>query len=358
MAESKIQGLHHITLGCSDARQTVDFYSHVLGLRLVKQTVNFDDPTSYHLYFGNASGTPGSVVTFFEWQGAPAGSPGIGGTHHFALRVADGTVLRKWKRYLNDKGIKVNGPLDRHYFESIYLKDPDGVIIELATDGPGWTIDEAPDALGETYREPPAEMVTTNRDRARIEKDTYLEPVPEITEDMALTQGMHHITAIATDIERTNAFLGDLLGLSLVKRTSNFDDPGSAHWYWGVDGGKPGTLITYFERNPAKEPRARMGVGQTHHYALAVPDDETQHIYREKLITAGHRVSPIMDRVYFKSIYTRDPDGHVVELATAGPGFVVDEDLDDLGTKLMLPPWLEAERSRLTPYLQPLTEER
>lgn len=351
-----IQGLHHITLGCSDAARTVNFYTRVLGLRLVKKTVNFDDPTSYHLYFGDQRGSPGSVVTFFEWRGAPEGHPGIGGTHHFALRVADGAALRKWKRYLTARGIAVNGPLDRHYFESIYFKDPDGGIIELATDGPGWTLDEAPDALGEAFREPPAEMITTNRDKARIEADTHPELVPEITEDIALTLGMHHITAIGTNIERTHSFLGDILGLSLVKRTSNFDDPDSAHWYWGVDGGKPGTLVTYFERDPEREPKARMGVGQTHHYALSVPDDDAQLTYRERLLEAGYRVSPVMDRVYFKSIYTRDPNGHVVELATAGPGFAVDEDVSELGTNLMLPPWLEQERSRLTPYLQPLTE--
>lgn len=352
-----IQGLHHITLGCSDAARTVDFYTRVLGLRLVKQTVNFDDPTSYHLYFGDERGGPGSVVTFFEWRGAPQGKPGVGGTHHFALRVPDGTVLRKWKRYLNDRGVPVNGPLDRHYFESIYLNDPDGTIIELATDGPGWAINEAPDALGQGYREPPAEMVTTNRDKARIEADTYPEPVPEITEDMRLRNGMHHITAISSDISRTQAFLSDLLGLNVVKRTSNFDDPGSAHYYWGVDGGRPGTLVTYFERDPKREPRARMGVGQTHHYAFSVPDDDAQLAFRERLISAGLRVSPVMDRVYFKSIYTNDPDGHVVELATAGPGFAVDEAPHALGSRLMLPPWLEGERGRLTPYLQPLTGE-
>lgn len=350
-----IQGIHHLTLGCSDAARTVDFYTRVLGLTLVKQTVNFDDPTSYHLYFGDAHGAPGSVVTFFEWRGAPQGKPGVGGTHHFALRVADGTVLRKWKRYLNDRGVAVNGPLDRHYFESIYLQDPDGAIIELATDGPGWAIDEAPDALGREYREPPPEMITTNRDKARIQADTYPEPVPTITPEMALINGLHHITAISSDIERTAGFLGDLLGLELVKRTSNFDDPDSAHLYWGVDGGRPGTLITYFGRDPKKEPRARTGVGQTHHYALSVPDDATQLSYREALLKAGLRVSPVMDRVYFKSIYTQDPDGHVVELATAGPGFAVDEAPTELGTKLMLPPWLEAERGRLEPYLQPLT---
>jgi glyoxalase family protein len=349
-----ISGIHHITLGCSDAARTVDFYTRVLGLRLVKKTVNFDDPTSYHLYFGDAAGSPGSVVTFFEWGDAPQGRPGVGGTHHFALRVADGAALRKWKRYLNDRGIKVNGPLDRNYFESIYLKDPDGSIIELATDGPGWAIDEAPDALGQGYREPPLEMVTHNRDRARIEADTHLEHVPEITPDMALARGLHHITAIASDIARTHDFLGGQLGLGLVKRTSNFDDPGSAHWYWGVDGGEPGTLITYFERDPKKEPKARTGVGQTHHYALSVADEDTLLSFREALLAAGQRASAVLDRVYFKSVYTRDPDGHVVELATAGPGFAVDEPPEALGSALMLPPWLEPERARLEPYLQPL----
>ncbi len=349
-----IRGLHHITLGCADAARTVDFYTRVLGLRLVKKTVNFDDPTSYHLYFGDALGTPGRVVTFFEWAGAPRGKPGLGGTHHFALQVTDGVVLRKWKRYLTDRGVAVTGALDRHYFESIYFNDPDGTIIELATQGPGWTIDEAPDALGREYREPPPEMVTTNRDKARVAADTYPGAVPETTPDMALSFGMHHITAIASDIGRTHAFLGELLGLELVKRTSNFDDPGSAHLYWGVGGGQPGTLVTYFERDPATEPRAQLGAGQTHHYALSVPDDDTQLGFRETLITAGYRVSPVMERVYFKSIYTQDPDGHIVELATAGPGFAVDEEPDELGTRLTLPPWLEAERGRLTPYLQPL----
>jgi len=349
-----IRGLHHITLGCSDAARTVDFYTRVLGLRLVKKTVNFDDPTSYHLYFGDRVGSPGSAITFFEWRGAPKGRPGIGGTHHFALQVTDGAALRKWKRYLTDQGVPVNGPLDRHYFESVYFKDPDGTIIELATQGPGWTVDEPADALGREYREPPPEMVTGNRDKARIEADTHPEPVPEITPDMSLRFGMHHITAIGTDIGRTHAFFGELLGMQLVKRTSNFDDPGSAHWYWGVDGGRPGTLITYFERDPKKEPRARIGVGQTHHFALAVPDEAQQQGWREKLITSGYRVSPVMDRIYFKSIYTQDPDGHIVELATAGPGFTVDEDVSELGTHLMLPPWLEGERKRLEPYLQPI----
>jgi len=349
-----ITGIHHITLVCANAQRTVDFYTRVLGQRLIKKTVNFDAPDSYHLYFGDTLGRPGTAITFFEWPTAPKGHPGIGGTHHFALQVRDYTGLLKWKRRLIDLGLNVDGPLDRHYFKSIYFNDPDGVILEIATYGPGWTVDEAPDVLGSAYRQPPAEMLVNNRDTARIQAETWPEPVTTITPDMALDQGMHHITAIGASIERTQAFYGDLLGMRLVKRTSNFDDPNSAHWYWGVGEGKPGTIITYFERDPRRETRARMGTGQTHHFALAVPDEAVQLEWREKLVQAGLPVSPVMDRVYFKSIYTRDPDGHIVELATAGPGFSVDEDPASLGSSLKLPPWLEAQRADIEAALAPI----
>ncbi|MBF8282244.1 MAG: glyoxalase [Anaerolineales bacterium] len=352
-----ILGLHHITLVCSDAQRTVDFYTRVLGQRFVKKTVNFDDPGSYHLYFGNETGRPGSAITFFEWPDAPQGHPGIGGTHHFALQVADNDGLLKWKRRLTDLGLSVKGPLDRNYFTSIYFNDPDGTILEIATRGPGWTVDEAAGGLGMEYREPPPQMVINNRDEARTrsEAKTWPEPVPAITPDMALMQGMHHITAIGADIQRTHAFFGELLNMRRVKMTSNFDDPTSAHWYWGVGDGRPGTLITYFERQPSKARRAQMGAGQTHHFALAVPDEEIQLEWREKLIKAGLRVSPVMDRIYFKSIYTSDPDGHIVELATAGPGFAVDEDVAGLGQSLKLPPWLEKHRAEIESVLRPIT---
>lgn len=350
-----IQGIHHITLVCGDAQRTVDFYTDVLGLRLVKQTVNFDDPGSYHLYFGNEIGRPGSTVTFFEWPDAPQGAPGIGGTHHFALRVADYDGLLQWKRRLMDRGLAVDGPLDRHYFTSIYFQDPDGTIIEIATDGPGFSRDEAADSLGTAYKAPPAQVVVNNRDEERIAAEIWPEPVPEITATMALSQGMHHITAIGKDIERTHAFFGDLLGMRRVKMTANFDDPESAHWYWGVGQGEPGTLITYFERSSEQSRRVRMGRGQTHHFALAVPDEEMQLTWREKLLAAGFQVSPVMDRVYFKSIYTHDPDGHIVELATLGPGFLIDEDEEELGRSLQLPPWLEGRRAELENQLKPLS---
>lgn len=352
-----ITGLHHITLVSSNAQRTVDFYTRVLGQRLVKQTVNFDDPGAYHLYFGDAEGRPGTAITFFEWKHATRGQPGIGGTHHFAMRVADYDGLLMWKRRLTDLGVSVDGPFDRHYFTSIYFRDPDGVIIEIATDGPGWTIDEAPDAIGSAFRAPPEQMLVNNRDAARIAATTWPEPVPTITPAMALMQGMHHITAIGADIERTHAFFGDLLGMRRVKMTNNFDDPNSAHWYWGDASGRPGSIITYFERDPAQSQRVRMGAGQTHHFALAVPDEATQLAFRDRLLAAGLAVSPVMDRIYFKSIYTRDPDGHIVELATAGPGFAVDEPVASLGTSLQLPPWLETHRDDITRVLTPLQVE-
>ena len=350
-----IQGIHHITIVASDAARTIDFYTRVLGLRLVKQTVNFDDPTSYHLYFGDDLGRPGTAVTFFEWRGAPQGAPGIGGTHHYALSVPDRDGLLRWKRRLTDHSLRVNGPLDRHYFTSIYFNDPDGTIIEIATRGPGWTIDEPADALGSEYRDPPHEMTVANRDSARIAAETWPEPVETIDPGMALAHGIHHITAIGTDIARTDAFFGELLGMRRLKKTKNFDDPTSAHWYWGVGDGAPGTVITYFERKSERERPAKMGAGQTHHYALSVPNDEAQAAWRERLVAAGLRVSPILDRVYFKSIYTQDPDGHIVELATAGPGFAADEAPADLGTSLKLPRWLEEQRDRIAAGLKPLS---
>lgn len=349
-----ILSLHHITIVCQSAQRTADFYTRVLGLRLVKKTVNFDAPTTYHLYFGNERAEPASLVTFFEWPNASRGAPGIGGTHHFALHVVDYDNLLRWKRRLVDLGIAVKGPLDRHYFTSLYITDPDGTIVELATRGPGWTRDEPADSIGTTHRDPPPEMLTGNRDKAKIEATTWPEPIPAILPTMQLEFGIHHITAIGQDIERTHDFYHGLLGMRRVKRTSNFDDPGSFHWYWGVADGKPGTLVTYFERKPDREKPVRMGAGQTHHFALAVADEDTQLEWREKLLSAGLQVTPVMDRVYFKSIYLHDPDGHIVELATLGPGFTVDEPLESLGQTLCLPPWLEGSRERIDQSLQPV----
>ncbi|MFZ4826556.1 MAG: VOC family protein [Phototrophicaceae bacterium] len=347
-----ILGLHHITLVSADAQRTLNFYVQVLGLRLVKQTVNFDDPSSYHLYFGDAIGSPGTAITFFEWRGAPRGRRGIGGTHHFALTVPDEVALLKWKRRLIDHQIQVKGPYDRRYFQSIYFNDPDGVIVEIATAQPGFTVDEA--QPGQHFMSPPEDIQLENQDDERIQQRIWADPVPLITHDMALTAGMHHISAITADIERTHAFFGEILGMERVKMTANFDDPTSVHWYWGVNGGQPGTLITYFERPYSTTRASQMGTGHTHHFALAVEDEQTQQYWRERLIQSGLPVSPVMDRDYFKSIYTRDPFGHIVELATREPGFAVDEPVETLGQRLQLPAMHERLRSKIEAILTPL----
>jgi glyoxalase family protein len=320
-----IQGLHHITLICSNAQRTVDFYVGVLGLRLIKQTVNFDDPGSYHLYFGDELGHPGSAITFFEWPGARRGNPGIGGTRHFALTVADETGLVKWQRRLADLGIAVQGPVAGPRWASIFLQDPDGTAIEIATH----------DAVL----------------AARLDTAIWNQPVPEITCDMALSRGMHHITAVSSNLKRTDAFYSGLLGLEPISFGSATADADQR--LWGLDG-RPGTLISYQERDQHQEPRARYGAGQTHHFALAVPDAAEQLEWRAKLVAAGLQVSPVMDRIYFKSIYTNDPDGHIVELATLGPGFAVDEPAEELGTHLELPPWLERYRGEIGSSLRPI----
>ena len=348
-----ILGLHHITLVSADAQRTVNFYVQVLGLRLVKQTVNFDDPSSYHLYFGDETGAPGTAITFIEWRGAPRGRRGIGGTHHFALTVLDEVALLKWKRRLIDHQINVKGPYDRRYFQSIYFNDPDGVIVEIATTQPGFSVDET--QLGQQFIAPSEDIHIANHDDEAIQQQVWSEPIPFITSDMALKLGMHHITAITADIERTHAFFNGVLGMERVKMTANFDDPTSAHWYWGTKGGQPGTLITYFERPYSTTRASQMGAGHTHHFALAVEDESSQLQWRERLLQAGLPVSPVMDRDYFKSIYTRDPFGHIVELATKGPGFVVDEPVEILGQRLQLPAMHARLRSQIEANLAPLS---
>jgi glyoxalase family protein len=330
-----IHGLHHITLGCSDAQRTIDFYTGVLGLRMIKLTVNFDDPGTYHLYFGDETGSPGTAITFFEWPKAKRGHPGIGGTDHFALRVANYEGLLKWKRRLTDLGLVVSGPADRINFQTISFSDPDGTRLEIATDKPLAQQDgfEDPGEVGET---------------------TWSEPVDIITQDMTLTLGMHHISIVSSDLARSNAFYGELLGMERIEGISHSQDGNDAHWTWGVNGGEPGTLVTAMLRDPSQGPRARIGTGQTHHFALGVPDEEKQCMWWDKLVQAGLRVSTVMDRVYFKSIYTRDPDGHILELATMGPGFLVDETVDGLGQALRLPSWLEDHRSEIESKLRPV----
>jgi glyoxalase family protein len=319
-------GLHHVALVSRDAGRAADFYGRVLGLRaLGRGPAPFAAPGAVGemreppaRFFGDGGGRAGSLVTVVESPEAARGFPGIGGTHHFALAVEDREALLMWKRRLLDEGYAVDGILDRHYFQSIYVRDPDGTIVELATRGPGWTIDEPAERIGEEHRPPPPEMVNTNRDRARIAAENWPEAVPEITARMRL-QGLHHVTAIGADIERTAAFVAGQLGMRRVKRTNNFDDVRSFHWYWGVGGGRPGTLVTYFDRSPERERPVRMGAGQVAHYAVAAPADAIEPL-RAALAAAGLPVSPVAefgpDGARFRAVATQDPDGQPVLVAS------------------------------------------
>jgi glyoxalase family protein len=208
-ARTGVAGLHHVAVVSRDGARSADFYGRILGLgnlgaglvpiATMERPGHVSDANA--TWFGHESGNAGSLIAVVERADAPSGKPGIGGSHHFALGVADRDVLLQWKRRFLDEGYAVNGILDRHYFQSIYVKDPDGQIVELATLGPGWTMDEAAGRIGEEHRNPPAEMINFNRDRARITAENWPEAVPGITPQMKV-RGMHHVTAIGTDIER------------------------------------------------------------------------------------------------------------------------------------------------------------
>ncbi len=345
MTNLATEGFHHITMVSRDARRTLLFYRDVLGLGLVKKTVNFDDPGAYHLYFGVDGGRPGTVVTFFEWPHARRGHWGAGGIHHLALGVQSPEAQLKWKRRLMDAGVPVSGPYDRGYFTSIYFADPDGQILEIATAGPGYAIDEPADRLGRELIVPDSSRLPDGRDEARIQSLTHPEPVVEISADMAL-DGIHHITGITDDLDGVGDFLIETLGLNLVKRTYNQDDGQTRHYFWArYDGSEvgPHSALTLFGW-PQSSLRARPGAGQTHHIAFRATSEEEQRHWRDHLLSLGLQVSPVLDRKYFRSIYFNAPDGLLLEIATDGPGFAVDEAVEELGVSLQLPAWMEKDR--------------
>ncbi len=342
------QGFHHITMVSSDARRTLAFYRDVLGLALVKRTVNFDDPSSYHLYFGDPTGAPGTIVTFFEWPHAPKGHYGTGGVHHLALGTQTYESLLKWKRRLTDLGHHVTGPMPRGYFTSLYFRDPDGQVLEIATAGPGYALDEDIGALGRGIMEQKPSQLPGGRNEAAIAATTHPEPVPAITLDMTLL-GIHHISGMTDDIERASDWYQEALGLNVIKKTINQDDPETPHWFWAnYDGTRvaPHSSWTLFGWTP-KHPKARPGVGQTHHVAFRAKDATEQLAWQDHLRSIGVSVSDVMDRSYFTSIYFQSPDGQLLEIATDGPGFSLDEPATSLGTHLKLPSWLEAERAQV-----------
>jgi glyoxalase family protein len=350
------EGFHHVTMVTRDASVNLSFYRDLLGFGLVKRTVNFDVPETYHLYYGDPTGNPGTLLTFFEWPNASPGAFGIGGIHHVALSVNDKPTQLKWKRWLTDRGVPVTGPYERGYFTSIYFRDPDGQVLEIATEGPGFAIDEPADALGQTVVQPKQTQLPAGRDESAIAELTHPEPVERISEEMSITS-IHHVTGFTDDLDAANDFYTRALGLSLVKKTINQDDPDTLHYFWANYDGvtvKPSSDMTLFGWPPHAK-RAREGYGQMHHVAYRAKDDEQQLAWREHLLGMGLQVSEVRDRNYFKSIYFRTHDGLLIEIATDPPGFTVDEDAGSLGTKLMLPAWLEPRREEISASLKPLT---
>jgi glyoxalase family protein len=304
-----ITGLHHVTAIASDPQRNLEFYVGVLGLRLVKRTINFDDPGSYHFYFGDGVGTPGTILTFFPWPDARPGVRGVGEIEATAFAIPAASV-GYWLERLKEHHVVAWRAPERFGDEIIRLADPDGMLIELIASTPGnevqpWTEGPVPGELS--------------------------------------IRGLHSVSAALETREVTTTLLTESFGYRLIQEAENrarFAAPG------GGGTGKTIELVC----TPGSQP-GRLGPGSVHHIAFRVPDDERQHAWREKILSLGYSVSPVMDRIYFRSIYFREPSGILFEIATDSPGFTNDETVDELGAKLRLPPWLERARPQIEEVL-------
>jgi len=297
-------GIHHVTAITSDAQRNVDFYTGLLGLRLVKVTVNFDDPGAYHLYYGDEVGHPGTILTFFAWPGVPRGRPGTGQLSAVALTIPHAS-LDYWTQRLLSGGIQHQGPSASLGEQVLLLHDPDGISIELvahprAQERPGW-------AGGLV----PAEHAI---------------------------RGIHSVTVREEGYEHTAQHLTEKLGFRLVAEEQNV-------FRYEVGDGGPGALINV--RCTPEFLRGMIAGGSIHHVAWRAATHAEQQIWREALSSQGVDVTPILDREYFHSIYFREPGGVLFEIATDPPGFTIDEPVEHLGSQLKLPPWLESARSEI-----------
>jgi glyoxalase family protein len=299
----KLEGIHHITAITENAQDNVDFYAGVLGLRLVKKTVNQDNPTVYHLFFADENGDPGSDLTFFEYPGAAQGRPGAGMVHRIVWRVASTDAFDFWEERL-----RANGTGSRREGEGLIFADPEGLDHELAV------VDVAD-----------APLIADH---------------PEIPSELAL-QGFHAVRAYAASPEASAGLLEAL----------DFEQVAGG---WEARGDNRGGLYLYDE---APSERGIQGAGSVHHVAWASTPEELLD-WREKAVTGGAQPTPEIDRFYFRSIYFREPSGVLFEIATLGPGFTVDEPLEHLGEKLSLPPDYEHLREEVEPRLRPVENPR
>lgn len=310
--KATIPGLHHVTAIASDAQENLGFYTALLGLRLVKRTVNFDSPTTWHLYYGDGEGRPGSLLTFFPWGDLPRGRRGTGQATAVALEVP-GDSLEWWHRRLADAGRAVCDPDTRLGEPVLAFPDPHGL---------------------------PLEMVGT-AEAATREPAWPAGPVP----GEHAVRGVHGATITVEGFERTADLLEETLGLREVASEEpryRFEAPG---------GGTGRYLDVMCEPD---SPEGRVAAGSVHHLAFRAPDEETQRHWRAEIVDRGYDVTPVLDRRYFRSIYFREPGGVLFEIATDPPGFTVDEDPEALGAELRLPPRLEPRRAELEEALPPL----
>lgn len=308
-----IPGIHHLTALASDPQANVDFYTEVLGLRLVKRTVNFDDPGTYHLYFGDELGRPGTILTFFPWPGAVRGRRGAGQATVTSFRVPAAS-LGYWRERLKRLGVEAEGSGRRFDREALTFLDPDGLKLELVASG-----DAAP---FEPWR------------------DAAVAPEHAV-------RGFHGVTLAASAFELSTRFLADVMGFELVA------EAGQRRLFCAGSGADRAAVELVHV--PA-EPRGRISAGTVHHVAWRAPSDEEQHDWRVYLANRGVHVTPLADRNYFRSIYFREPGGVLFEIATDLPGFTIDESPEELGRELKLPPWLEPQRARIEATLPPLRE--
>jgi glyoxalase family protein len=301
----KLEGIHHITAITGDAPGNVDFYARVLGLRLVKKSVNQDDPTVYHLFYADENASPGADLTFFEYPGTVSGRAGAGMIHRIVWRVGSEASLDFWASRLGQEGIAVERQPGWLRFA-----DPEGLQFEL--------------------------QVVQTTDAPLIARH------PEIPAELAV-QGFHAVRAFTSDPERSRHFLAQTLGFQ----------PGDAGGY-EARGERRGSFYSYDQSND----RGIQGAGTVHHVAWATAQDEDHPAWRTRVIEGGGQPTPIIDRFYFRSIYFREPSGVLFEIATHSPGFTADEPLERLGQKISLPPAYEHLRPQLEAALTPLPNPR
>ncbi|MFZ0546151.1 MAG: ring-cleaving dioxygenase [Candidatus Promineifilaceae bacterium] len=306
-----VQGLHHITAVAGNAQTNSDFYQKVLGQRLVKKTVNFDDPGTYHLYYGDEIGTPGTVMTYFPWQNMRRGIKGNGETGAVAYTIRPES-LGYWQERLRENSISTGEIQTRFGAAVLPFSDPDGMTLELIT--------------------------STNP--ATLE---YWAGGP-IPEEHAI-RGFHGVTLWLSEVEGTAEVLTNQMGFEFIGQE------GSRYRYQGASN-DIGLFVDILHR--PNQPRGRFGAGSVHHIAFRTVDDTEQREYLQKLRTAGYNVTNVLDRQYFHSIYFRTPGGVLFEIATDAPGFLYDEPVGELGTHLKLPPWLEEIRPSITEALPPV----